>query len=115
MDRDTALVSPQFHVAFDPTFDTVKPIKTRLPWQLRTGFVPTQKEPMRKEITSPHKQTASMTSSSNKKKRKRHTSDEIGTAGDPIPSNNKEPAAANVGDDGPPIPFNTTKTGNCDR
>ena len=110
MDRDTALVSPQFHVAFDATFDTVKTIKTKSSWQLRAGFVTTQKEPMGKEIKSPHKQTASMTSSSNKK-RKRHTSDKIGTAGDPVPSKKKEPAAANVGDDGPPIPFNTTKTG----
>ena len=112
MDRDTALVNPQFHVAFDATFDTVKTIKTRSSWQLRAGFVTTQKEPMRKESTSLHKQTASMTSSSNKKKRKRHTSDEIGTAGNPVPSRKKEPAAANVGDDGPPIPLNTTKTGN---
>jgi len=111
MDRDTALVSPQFHVAFDATFDTVKTIKTRSSWQLRAGFVTTQKEPTRKETPSPHKQMASMTGSSNKK-RKRHTSDEIGTAGDPVPSKKKEPAAANVGDDGPPIPFNTTKTGN---
>jgi hypothetical protein len=112
MDRDTALVSPQFHVVFYATFDTMKTIKTRLSWQLRAGFVTTQKKPMNKEITSPHKKTASMTNSSNKKKRKRHTSDEIGTAGDPVASKKKEPAAANVGDDGPPKPFNTTKMGN---
>jgi hypothetical protein len=32
MDRDSALVSPQFHVAFDTMFDTVKGIRTRSSW-----------------------------------------------------------------------------------
>jgi hypothetical protein len=86
-------------------------IKTRSTWQLRAGFVTTQKEPARKDATTPLKQLASMTASD--EKRKRHTSDEIGKAGNPEPLRQKEPAAANVGDNGPPIPINTTTTGDC--
>jgi hypothetical protein len=41
-------VSPQFHVAFDPTFDTVKDMTTRSMWQVRAGFV-TQREPTNHE------------------------------------------------------------------
>ena len=107
MDRDTALVSPQFHVAYDANFDTVGNIKTILTWQLRAGFVTAQKEPARRDATTPPKQLASMAASG--KKRKRHTSDEIRKAGNPEPSRQtKEPAAANVEDDSPPIPIDTT-------
>jgi hypothetical protein len=112
MDRDTALVSPQFHAAYDANFDTVKNIKTKSTWQLRAGFVTTQKEPARRDATTPPKQLASMTASGKKRKRG-HTSDEFGKAGNPEPSRQKEPAAANVGDDGPPKPINTTTTGDC--
>ncbi|KAI2494626.1 hypothetical protein MHU86_19904 [Fragilaria crotonensis] len=109
MDRDTALVSPQFHVAYDATFDTVKNVKTKSSWQLRAGFVTSQKELTTKGATSPSSQTTSMTSSS--RKRKRHTPNERARAGEPVPSSQKEPAAANVGDDGPPIPIDATETG----
>jgi len=109
MDRDTALVSPQFHVAYDATFDTVKNIKTKSSWQLRAGFVTSQKEPTTKSTTSPSSQTTSMAGSS--RKRKRHTPNERARAGEPVPSSQKEPAAANVGDDGPPIPIDATETG----
>ncbi|KAI2502092.1 hypothetical protein MHU86_12322 [Fragilaria crotonensis] len=109
MDRDTALVSPQFHVAYDATFDTVKNVKTKSSWQLRAGFVTSQKELTTKGATSPSSQTTSMTSSS--RKRKRHTPNERARAGEPVPSRQKEPAAANVGDDGPPIPIDATETG----
>jgi hypothetical protein len=44
LNRETGLVSPQFHVAFDPTFDTVKDITVKSKWQLRAGFV-AQREP----------------------------------------------------------------------
>ncbi|KAI2497837.1 hypothetical protein MHU86_16671 [Fragilaria crotonensis] len=110
MDRDTALVSPQFHVAYDATFDTVRGIQTKSSWQLRAGFVSSQKEPTTKDTTSPPNQRASMAGGG--KKRKRHTSNERATAGEPVPSNQKEPAAANVGDDGPPMPKDATNTGN---
>ncbi|KAI2502191.1 hypothetical protein MHU86_12243 [Fragilaria crotonensis] len=36
---DTGLVSPQFHVAFDPSFLSVKDIKSKLQWQIKEGFV----------------------------------------------------------------------------
>jgi hypothetical protein len=39
LSRETGLVSPQFHVAFDPTFDTVKDITTKSMRQIRAGFV----------------------------------------------------------------------------
>ncbi|KAI2494618.1 hypothetical protein MHU86_19896 [Fragilaria crotonensis] len=110
MDRDTALVSPQFHVAYDATFDTVKNVKTKTSWQLRAGFVTSRKELTTKGATSPSSQTTSMTPSS--RKRKRHTPNERARAGEPVPSRQKEPAAANVGDDGPPIPIDATETGN---
>jgi hypothetical protein len=66
MDRDTALVSPQFHVAYEANFDTVKNIKTKSIRQLRAGFVTTQKEPARMDATTPPKQLASMTASGKK-------------------------------------------------
>jgi hypothetical protein len=43
LDRETGLVSPQFHVTFDPSFDTVKDITVKSLWQLQAGFV-TQRE-----------------------------------------------------------------------
>jgi hypothetical protein len=37
--HETGLVSPQFHVAFDPTFHTVKDISAKSQWQVRAGFI----------------------------------------------------------------------------
>ena len=37
--RATGLVSPQFHVSFDPMFETVKYITTKSTWQNKAGFV----------------------------------------------------------------------------
>jgi hypothetical protein len=37
-------VSPQFHVAFDPSFRTVKEDKFNQLWQLKAGFIVTRKE-----------------------------------------------------------------------
>jgi hypothetical protein len=39
LDRTTGLVSPQFHVAFDPSFRTVREDKFELSWQLKAGFL----------------------------------------------------------------------------
>ena len=39
LDRETGLVSPQFHVKHDPAFQTVKDIKTPSKWQNKAGFV----------------------------------------------------------------------------
>lgn len=48
LDRSTGLVSPQFHVKFDPSFHSVTQDCLDCKWQLRTGFIdihgnPTQK------------------------------------------------------------------------
>ena len=43
LSRETGLVSPQFHVAFDPSFGTVKDITPKSMWQTKAGFV-TQRE-----------------------------------------------------------------------
>ncbi len=39
LDRRTGLVSPQFHIKFDPSFQTVKSNNFDSQWQLKTGFV----------------------------------------------------------------------------
>ncbi len=39
LDRKTGLVSPQFHIKFDPSFQTVKTDEFDSQWQLKTGFV----------------------------------------------------------------------------
>jgi hypothetical protein len=44
LDRQTALVSPQFHVTFDPSFHTCKQDEFDSKWQLKAGFV-AQREP----------------------------------------------------------------------
>ena len=110
MDRDSALVSPQFHVAFDTTFDTVKGIRTKSSWQVKAGFVTTQKESTTKNTTSPTVPKDS-TVRLGTGKRKRNASAKAVKAGKPDPSSQKEPAAAPVGDDGPPISTNTMTSG----
>ena len=44
LDQNTGLVSPQFHLSFDPSFHTVKQDKLDFKWQLKAGLV-TQREP----------------------------------------------------------------------
>ena len=39
LDRETGLVSPQFHVSYDSSFSSVQNIETGSSWQLRAGFV----------------------------------------------------------------------------
>jgi hypothetical protein len=36
---ETGLVSPQFHVAFDPSFRTVKELHAKSQWQIKAGFI----------------------------------------------------------------------------
>jgi hypothetical protein len=36
---ETGLVSPQFHVVFDPSFCTVKELSAKSQWQIKAGFV----------------------------------------------------------------------------
>ena len=44
LDRNTGLVSPQFHLSFNPSFHTVKQDKLDLMWQMNARFV-TQRGP----------------------------------------------------------------------
>ena len=43
LDRKTGLVSPQFHIKYDPSFQTTKQDKFDSTWQIKAGFV-TQRE-----------------------------------------------------------------------
>jgi hypothetical protein len=49
LDRQTAHVSPSFHVKFDSTFDTAKQITSKSQWEIKAGFV-AQREP--KQVTT---------------------------------------------------------------
>jgi hypothetical protein len=44
LDRQTGLASPQYHITFDPSIDTVKDITVKSLWQVNSGLVP-QREP----------------------------------------------------------------------
>jgi hypothetical protein len=52
LSRETALVSPQFHVAFDSSFHTVKTDEFDSQWQLKAGFV-AQRESTSKKRKAP--------------------------------------------------------------
>ena len=49
LDRTTGLVSPQFHVKFDPGFQTVKEDKFDTLWQMKVGFYGSVKPGKRKK------------------------------------------------------------------
>ena len=102
LDRSTALVSPQFHVAFDSSFDTVKEITVPSLWQTKAGFV-AQRElasKERKSRTSAHGGTGKTgsTPAESLKKRKRTEAQSQARA-----TRNSIPAAATAGD-GLPAP-----------
>ena len=100
LDRTTGLVSPQFHVAFDPSFDTVKDIISPSMWQAKAGFV-AQREPASKSkqartsMPGGTERSSIPARSSKKRKRKESQAQAIG---------NNNPAAATAGDDGLPAP-----------
>jgi hypothetical protein len=48
LSRERALVSPQFHVSFDPRFHTVKQDNFGLKWQLKAGFVAQRESTIKK-------------------------------------------------------------------
>ena len=106
LDRETGLVSPQFHVAFDPTFDTVKDITSRPKWLVRAGFViqrESQEKPKPKDQVELTAQQKGAHPTNDKKRKRNNTSMGQRTNG----SRRKprtQPAAANVGDGGQPIP-----------
>jgi hypothetical protein len=52
LSRETALVSPQFHINSDPSFHTVEQDNFHSKWQLKAGFV-AQREPTAKKRQAP--------------------------------------------------------------
>jgi hypothetical protein len=115
LDRDTGLASPQFHVAFDPTFDTVKDMtSTSRCWQVKAGFV-VQKELLSKPKPAKNKGASSPTSANSKtsrgRKRKRNeTTTEQRQENREPQETEPPPAAANVGDGGQPTPPDWSET-----
>lgn len=53
LNRTTGLVSPQFHVTFDPSFRTAKDDKYDDMWMTKTGFTAEEKKPTKKGKLSP--------------------------------------------------------------
>ena len=110
LSRETGLVSPQFHVAFDPTFDTVKDVTAKSMWQIRAGFVAQRESDSTGRKSKPAKDTTTITGAamreqrpgSNKRKRSQGKSKEQTRT--TVPQYTRERAAANVGGDGPPTP-----------
>ena len=72
LDRQTALVSPQFHVTFDPSFHTCKQDDFDSKWQLKAGFV-AQREP---ELTKTAKVPVPQSSTTKEKRSKSITAPE---------------------------------------
>jgi hypothetical protein len=58
LDQKTALVSPQFHISFDPSFNTIKQDEFDSQWQLKAGFI------AQREIKTP--ETIKVTENANK-------------------------------------------------
>lgn len=65
LDRETGLVSPQFHVVFDPSFQTVLEDKLDSTWQIKAGFV-SQRE------LQPPQAPKTATQGTNKRKSQEH-------------------------------------------
>ena len=111
LDRETGLVSPQFHVAFDPMFETVKHITIKSKWQIKAGFVG-QREPSKPVKTGktlqkskattglPTDKATSQRSGARGRKRRRHVNNETsnGMEVTPEPPNSTGVPAAASGD-----------------
>jgi hypothetical protein len=102
LSRETGLVSPQFHVAFDPSFDTVRTMTTGSSWQIEAGFViqkGLQKKKKGDKTTGspPNKEVPT------KKRRRVEASKEQGNNKDQNEQTIPQ-AAADVGDGGQPTP-----------
>jgi hypothetical protein len=110
LSRETGLVSPQFHVAFDPTFHTVKDIVTTSQWQVKAGFVmqPDMDKQRSDTSTGTRRDGSSPRPRANSKgakpTRKRKSQERIdgGGVGDPETRNKRSPAAATRDQDGTP-------------
>jgi hypothetical protein len=120
LDIETALVSPQFHVTFDPNFETVKGVKTLSKWQNKAGFIgqkqPTKTAKAKASTAAVSKAPGSRTEGtagtpeggklpSSRKRKLQEMSTNTGEAG--IPGTQEEtsvPAAATVEGDGSSTP-----------
>ena len=58
LDRQTGLVSPQFHVAFDPSFRTVKQDQFDSLWQVKAGLVTNERNDVPKKAKKSKKTEA---------------------------------------------------------
>ena len=101
LSRETGLVSPQFHVAFDPSFDTVRTMTTKSNWQVKAGFV-IQKGLQKKNEGKTTGSTPNR-GAPTKKRRRVEASNERGTTRDQNEQTIPQ-AAADVGDGGQPTP-----------
>jgi len=103
LDRMTGLVSPQFHVAFDPSFRTVREDEFHTTWQRKAGFLATKKTaPSAKkkrpssesifrrneELQEPEGALAKETSTTARPAKRRKTSDPASEA--EVPATNEE-------------------------
>ena len=117
LDRDTALVSPQFHTAFDPNFDNVKDLKSKSNWQIKAGFViqrelSTQKRRDTAESTATTPRSTIQPSGTKKgqgKKRKRVENESNAQQKNGNPANVQGPAAVNAEGDGLPTTPGTSE------
>jgi hypothetical protein len=114
LDRDKTLVSPPFHTAFDPNFDTVKDRRSKTSWQVKTGFViqrelSTQTKGETGESTA--KTLRSTTKDQQGKKRKRAGNESIAQEkkGSP-PANAQGTTAVNMEGGGLPATAGTSET-----
>jgi Reverse transcriptase (RNA-dependent DNA polymerase) len=102
LDRNTGLVSPQFHVAFDTNFDTVKDITTPANWLMRAGFTlhkDAQSKPDHQPTPAPSVGIGGNNAGGNKKRKR----NEAPSTGQPITTDETHPqAAATVGGGGRP-------------
>ena len=111
LSMETGLVSPQFHVAYDPSFQTVAKTTLKSKWQLKAGFVTQRERPGTTKTSKPGKeQNANQKVKTpeggqaprSSRKRKRREGRHMDVTGIPESLREREPAAANVGSDGSP-------------
>jgi len=105
LSMDTGLVSPQFHVAFDPSFRTVKELNAKSQWQVKAGFVmqPSMITERARGTSTTRRDESSANKHSNSKgapktrKRKRKSQETINEGGEGDPETRKERAPAAAG------------------
>ena len=117
LDRDSGHVSPQFHVALDAAFDTIKQITTKSNWQNKAGFVAQREATNAKKRPAPIERHVRFqptgapsvpirtpeggTMAASRKRKLRTSASQAGTP-ESREGTPREPAAATVGGDGLP-------------